>query len=541
MNPSSHSCRPRGVLMESNSTVTDTADELCRLSACELVRRIAAGELSSRQVVEAHVQRCQHVNPKLNAIVVPRFEQALEAAKEADQQQAKGSPLGLLHGLPMTIKEMFDVQGLPTTAGITTRANHQATNDAPVVAALRNAGAIFLGKTNVPMMGLKATSDNPLYGSTKNPWNLSRSPGGSSGGEAAIISAAGSPLGLGSDGGGSIRHPCHSCGVAGLKPTGLRVAIDGHWTIPNWFDEWVQPGPMARHVDDLWLGLRAMIAAQSDTLDGSRSPIADFHEIDVRKLRVGVYTNLSWPEPCPAAVRAVNSAVEHLTNDGVDVVPFNPPDVTEVWGAFMGLFYADGFHFMRKQIRGAATDSDVRQLMQFTMVPNLLRPVLSWVFAKAGQRGMSETMQSVRRRVISARDYLGLWDTLRAYRRKFSAAMRQAEIDVIIAPPNPLPALFDGMFYANYSLLYTSVYNMLGFPAGVVPATRVNKDEETTDRGTTDLVERCFHECEKDSAGLPIGIQVASRWWREDLVLAVMKRLEEHFQRSDSFPTNPPI
>ena len=108
--------------------------------------------------------------------------------------------------------------------------------------------------------------------------------------------------------------------------------------------------------------------------------------------------------------------------------------------------------------------------------------------------------------------------------------MHDAGVDVLIGPPNPMPALSDGMFHANYSLLYTSIYNLLGFPAGVIPASRVREDEQTIERGKTDYVERCFRECENGSAGLPVGVQVVSRWWNEHLVLAVMKRLEDSFQ-----------
>ena len=276
-----------------NNVLSVEPPELCKKSAAELVALISAKAVSSREVVQSHVEHIARVNPKLNAIVVPLYDEAIDAAAECDRQQSSGQSLGPLHGLPITIKEMFDVEGLPTTAGITTLSNHKASADAPVVEALRSAGAVILGKTNVPMMGLKATSDNPLYGSTKNPWNLDRSPGGSSGGEAAIIAACGSPLGLGSDGGGSIRQPSHSVGICGIKPTGMRFPMVGHWSMPCWTSEWAQPGPMARSVDDLTLGLNVLInAPQSETMEGNGRPIAGVRTVDVRSLRVGHYSHL---------------------------------------------------------------------------------------------------------------------------------------------------------------------------------------------------------------------------------------------------------
>ena len=164
--------------MSTSSQVT----QITLLSATELARRIADGELSSREVVDAHIDRIEEVNPQLNAVVVPLFEQARKEAETADQAQRRGDAPGPLHGVPVTIKEMFDVAGTPTTVGMTHRTEMPATEDAALVARLRAAGAIVLGKTNIPQMGLMIETDNPVYGRTNNPWNLERSPGGSSGG-----------------------------------------------------------------------------------------------------------------------------------------------------------------------------------------------------------------------------------------------------------------------------------------------------------------------------------------------------------------------
>lgn len=167
---------------------------LTSLSATELARRIKAGEVSAVEVVDAHIRRIEAVNPKLNAVVVPLYEQARAQAAAADAAQARGDALGALHGVPVTIKECCHVAGTPSTAGLTGQMNHRADRDGPLVSRLRTAGAIVLGKTNVPQLLLYYESDNPVYGRTNNPWNLERSPGGSSGGEGAIIAAGGSPL-----------------------------------------------------------------------------------------------------------------------------------------------------------------------------------------------------------------------------------------------------------------------------------------------------------------------------------------------------------
>ena len=230
------------------------------LSAAEIARKIRAKELSAREVVDAQIRRIEEVNPLLNAVVIPLFEQARREADAADTAQLRGDPLGPLHGVPITIKEQFLVEGTATTFGLPSQKHHRAEEDGPLVKRLRDAGAIILGKTNVSQMLLFIESDNHLYGRTNNPWNLERTCGGSSGGEAAIIAAGGSPLGLGGDFGGSIREPAHFYGIQGLKPTSLRLTnFDTRSDLLPRGQEVIlpQPGPMARTVADL---------AQSETI-----------------------------------------------------------------------------------------------------------------------------------------------------------------------------------------------------------------------------------------------------------------------------------
>ncbi len=197
-------------------------------SAGEIARRIARREISAVEVARAFVARIEAVNPRLNAVVVSLFEHALQEAAAADDRQSRGEPLGPLHGVPITVKECFYVAGTPSTIGLTSPQFRQLIDkDGLSVARMRRAGAIVLGKTNLPQLMIWHESDNPVYGRTNNPWDLSRTCGGSTGGEAAIIAARGSPLGIGNDLGGSIRVPCHFCGIHGIRPTSLRMARSG--------------------------------------------------------------------------------------------------------------------------------------------------------------------------------------------------------------------------------------------------------------------------------------------------------------------------
>ena len=193
--------------------------ELWRKSAVELAAMIRDREVSSREVVQAHLDRVEAVNPHLNAIVRLLPDQALAEADAADQAVADGTGLGPLHGVPFTVKENIDLAGTPTTQGVPALAEAIAPVDAPQVERLRAAGAIPMGRTNLPDFGLRVHTDSALHGLTRNPWNPQRTAGGSSGGEAAALATGMSPLGLGNDLGGSLRNPAHCCGVASIKPS----------------------------------------------------------------------------------------------------------------------------------------------------------------------------------------------------------------------------------------------------------------------------------------------------------------------------------
>ncbi|MEX1106065.1 MAG: amidase family protein, partial [Ilumatobacteraceae bacterium] len=198
-------------------------DELWRRGALELAGMIASGEVSSTEVVWAHLARIDEVNPALNAIVRRLDEQALAAAAAADRAVAAADgPLGVFHGVPLTVKENIDVAGTPTTSSLVVFAEAVVTTDAPVVERMRAAGAIPVGRTNLPDLGLRVATESSLHGITRNPWNAALTAGGSSGGEASALASGMSPIGLGNDLGGSLRNPAHCCGIASIKPsTGL--------------------------------------------------------------------------------------------------------------------------------------------------------------------------------------------------------------------------------------------------------------------------------------------------------------------------------
>lgn len=307
--------------------------ELWRSSACELAKGIANGSFSSTDVVQQHLDRIADVNEPLNAVVAVMGDAALEAAADVDRRVAAGEDVGALGGVPFTIKENIDVAGSATTQGLPALAEAIAQVDAPVVERMLGAGAIPIGRTNLPEMGLRLTTDNALHGVTRNPWNTGRTTGGSSGGEAAALAAGMSPIGLGNDIGGSLRNPANCCGIASIKPT--TGVIPHHSTIPGGgvpisSQLMVAEGPMARRVGDVRLGL--------DILRGyhPKDPLsisADLTSVD-RPLRIAVMAEPPGGDVDPGIAAATRAAADALDAAGCAVAEADPPgfdDVIRVW------------------------------------------------------------------------------------------------------------------------------------------------------------------------------------------------------------------
>ncbi len=237
-------------------------DELLALSATGQAALIRARKISSRELIEAHLQHIARVNPQINAAVEVLGATALEEARKADDAMAGGESVGPFHGVPFSIKDSLELEGTICTAGTVGR-RHAAPSleDAAVVTRMRRAGAIPIAKTNLPDLLFAFESDNLLFGATNNPYDLSRTSGGSSGGEAALIAACGSPFGLGSDAAGSVRLPAAFCGIASIKPTSGRLPRTGHFPpAGGWIETLWQIGPMARYVEDLCAQMRLLVS-----------------------------------------------------------------------------------------------------------------------------------------------------------------------------------------------------------------------------------------------------------------------------------------
>jgi fatty acid amide hydrolase len=518
-----------------------TTGAITGMSATALSRRLASGEISAIEAVEAHIERIERVNPQLNAIVVRRFDAARAEAIEADRRRRSGLPLGPLHGLPVTVKECLDLTGTPSTFGLASRSGHRAVSDEIHVSRLREAGAIVLGKTNVAQLLFYYESDNPLYGRTVNPWNRERTPGGSSGGEAAIIAAGGSTLGLGTDIGGSLRIPAAFCGIASMKPTSGRTPDPGRFSVP-YGQQAVrsQVGVLARHVEDVAMGLE-VINGGTDPDVGPPMPLGDYRAVDPGRLRIACYTDDGTFDVAPAVRRAVLEAAEMLRGLGAEVSSWTPPDATHGMDLLYGVFGADGCSLMKKMLRKEKRTPTIAQLLSAASLPRPMVSAARKFLTMAGQRRMAESM-----RAFGFKDTAHYWELVEAiddYRDRFATALDRdpgGPFDLILAPVCSLPAFPHG---SSRELItagaYSCLYNVLGYPSGVVPVTRVREAEQVGRTPTRDMVEKVALRAEEGSAGLPVGVQVIARPWREHVALAAMSAIERSAAGRPGYPVTP--
>ena len=462
-------------LAMADPVIAQDPGDLCRATVVQLADLIRRRKVSSLEVVDACLARIEQVNPRLNAVVQLGSDRARASAKAADQAMARGEVMGPLHGIPMTIKDSFDTAGMVSTGGTLGRKAFVPDRDATVVARLRSAGAILLGKTNTPELTWSFETRNRVYGRTNNPWSSDLSPGGSSGGAAAIVAAGGAPFDIGSDTGGSIRVPSHFCGTAGIKPTSGRVPRTGHIVgMEGHTQSLTQLGPIARSVDDLALLLG--IIAGPDWRDASvvPAPLGNPAKVDLRGLRLALHVDNGLRAPAPDLTSVVVAAGKALQGRGVHVEERRPEALKDLLSLDEDLWRTDGGSWLQRLLDRAGT-----------------REPGPDVAGSMGKAPMTSPEFSA---------FLERWDVWRGNMLGFLEGF-----DAILCPPCALDALphdASDAADANPAFSYTFAYNMTGWPAAVVRA------------GTS-------------ARGLPLGVQIVGRPWREDVVLALARAVEE--------------
>jgi amidase len=453
----------------------EESDDLIYQSVLSLSAAIRSRKVSSAELTAALLDRIAAVNPKINAVVTLDPERAMDEARRADAELSQGKLRGVLHGIPMTIKDSFDTAGMISTAGTEGRRTFVPKRDATVVARLKAAGAFLIGKTNTPEFTMSYDTRNLVFGFTLNPYDLSKSPGGSSGGAAAIVAAGGSPFDMGSDTGGSIRVPSCFCGIAGIKPTTGRMPLTGHIirTGQGLMDPMTQVGPMARFVDDLFPLLR--ITAGPDGQDPAVMPVPLRHPGDIRLqgLRVAFHVDNGVLAADPDVARTVEAAVAVLSDAGARVEESRPGVLPTLENFWTLPYSADGGDWYRRLLTESRTEN---------WDPHVDSHWLG--------------------RALTGEEVGQLWRDWHRFRAEFLAWMNR--YDVLVCPATArasLPTGFPLDFETFKMFSYTVAGNLTGWPAAVV-------------RGGT------------SEDGMPIGVQIVAHAWREDMCLAVARHIE---------------
>ncbi len=460
--------------------------DLLLLSGVALAAKIRRREVSSAEVVDAHIRQIERVNPSLNAMVRTRFDQARAEAADADRALAEGRPdLGPFHGVPCTIKESFAVTGMPNTAGLLARKDIPAERDAPTVARYREAGAIVLGVTNISELCMWMESSNNVYGRTNNPYDLGRTVGGSSGGEGAIVGSGGAPFGLGSDIGGSIRMPAFFNGVFGHKPTGGLVTSKGQYPVAtDGVEEYVCTGPLTRRAEDLYPLLQALVAGEPGA-----ARLADPASVDVGSLTVYSVQEDGRHGVDPDLVAAQDRAASALAARGAKVKKVEIPgfkSALEIWGSMLdeagGPTFAEllgegtpiraGLELARWTVGRSPHTLPAIALALFEKIPKLLGPARTQRFVAQGLALRAEIVEML------------------------------GPNGILLYPPHPLPApKHMRPLLSPFRWTYTAIFNVLKLPVTAAPM-GIGRE------------------------GLPLGVQIASTHHHDHVTIAVAQELE---------------
>ena len=480
-------------------------------SVVEIAAAVAGGTRSVADVIAAHIERCRAHHGRLNALIQERFGAAAEEARQLADRQT-----GALAGVPVSVKECFPIRGMRTTLGIRGRRDFRDEADAGIVTRLRDAGAVVLGKGNVPQALYLHETDNPVWGRTLHPLAGDRGPGGSTGGDAALVAAGCVSLAVGNDLAGSIRQPAHACGIVGLVPRSATLGGGGTVeTMPRLAGQRSRAGILTRTVADALSGFQGLCGGAS----GGDPPHLPW--------RIGWWDETGVVRPSPAVRRAVRVAISRLQAAGATVERVDADMATEAAWVHLGFLSADGGRDIRRLFAGERPMAQVRRLLGLAGVPAWARSLLAGACAWSGRgieaaalRRTGPRQGDGLRRLFLHRD--GIDNVVDRWRGSY---------DCLVCPVSALPALRHGT--AARLVLAAApclLANLLDLAAGSVPVTTVEGGEESGRARSRDPVEREAGATDRGSAGLPVGVQVIALDRRpiaaERIVLDVMGIIE---------------
>ncbi len=466
-------------------------DDLLTLSATRLADLVRSREIRSREVVEAHIDRAQRVNPTLNAIVRDRYEAARREADSADQALRESGPTGLppLHGVPCTIKECFALEGMPNSSGLVSRRNVISGRDATAVARVRAAGAIPIGVTNVSELCMWMETNNRVYGRTNNPYDPERIVGGSSGGEGAIVGAGASPFGIGSDIGGSIRMPAFFNGVFGHKPSGGLVPGTGQYPMAHGDAlRYLTTGPICRRAEDLWPLLKILAGPDGEDAGCREMPLGDPATVRFAGMRVVTVPDDGVRSPTRDLQEAQARAAAELARAGAIVTEARVKDLRYAFDIWSAMLSAAGGPSFREML---ADGGPIRPGVH----------LLRWLSV-----GSPHTLPALVLALVEPLPKLTPGRTRRMLERgrELRAALDELVGDgVMLYPPYPEPAPRHARpLMSPFNWVYTAILNVMELPVTQVPMGL-------------------------NAEGLPLGVQVAARAGADHRTIAVARLLEE--------------
>ncbi|XP_063153951.1 vitamin D3 hydroxylase-associated protein-like [Candoia aspera] len=499
-------------------------DDILSLPLVELIKKLKEGTLSPDTVLYTYMEKALILTREVNCVrhFIPECEPYLQQLKKQKEK-------GLLYGVPVSIKDHIGYKGHLTTCGFSHFLDVEE-EDSVLVKVLKKQGANPFIFTNVPQSLFNYDCSNPVFGQTVNPFDHKRGPGGSSGGEGALIAGGGSILGFGTDVGGSIRLPSSFCGICGLKPTVGRLSNSG-LKEPFHFSVLGTLGPMARDVDSLTLCMKALLCDYMFQLDPTVPPMPFNEEVysSSTPLRIGYYDTDGYFLLPPCMRRAVHKTRKLLQDAGHTLVPFNPPSVDYVIEElFLKSIFADGGSTLLSLFQTDIVDPSLKTQVKILKIPKLVKKGLAkiikiWFPRLAGHLNALCGMRTVK----------DLWENdskLMVYRKKFIEQWRKSKLDVVLCP------VLGPAFILGYpskllaAISCTMLYNVLNFPAGVVPVTTVteaDEEEMVQYQGQYgDPWDKTLKEAVEGAVGLPVAVQCVALPWQEELCLRLMKEVE---------------
>ncbi|XP_064606003.1 fatty-acid amide hydrolase 1-like [Liolophura sinensis] len=543
-----------------NAIISLTLKELQeKLRSGDLTAQVCAQSISVQGIASPAVHKlCHRVDQRVRVCLLRNGEDVLtkqvlinllqDLAKACDNSVSKG---GMLHGVPVSIKENYCLKGYDCTAGIAGLLGNTFQEDAVIVQVLKAQGAVPFIRTNIPQTLLSAECSNPIYGVTVNPHDVSRCPGGSSGGEGALVGSEGSILGFGTDIGGSLRIPAHMCGIYSLKPTRDRLSSKGIFGLLKG-QNLIQacPGPMAHDVNSLAVAMEALLSPLMYELDPvlPRMPFNSKVYRSTNPLRIGYFLDTGVVQPIPAVQRAVHLAKEVLQQQGHTFVQIEPPCVEDaLFRLYSSALFGDGGHSFMRYLDKDLSDVSSQKLWAILWLPRRLKWILSTLVGLVSPKHGRMLLSS--KGVDSVAEWWQLTLDIQKYREMFIEQWQKLKLDVVVSPGYASTATPSGFASeAEGSTSYTTIYNVLNFPAGSMPVTKVStQDEEDLqqhyhpknhhERVLQKSVQSRSPELLSMTAmhvaqflwvvkGMPVNVQCVALPFQEELVLRIMRDLE---------------